>query len=276
MSHTIIRARRRHRFVIVDQHAVEDTRLSWAARGLLGYLLSRPDDWTVMVRDLQRRGDLGRDGIYRLLKELRGVGYVRFERTRDGSGRIRGGQYLVQEIPEESDRNSPERVDRDTPIPDSPALGNSRTTGFRSAEAIVKTHLASEHYRKGHNAEKKNEAIEFPTDVPAELRESARRLVAGLNPPLAQMVIDEWAGIMSVGAIRSSPLGCLRGLIKRASEGSYTPVHAVKVAQAREAQQPSVAGQEQSPCEPLLPGPIDDNNPLVKQLTQIARRHQQG
>jgi hypothetical protein len=87
VSHTIIRARRRHRFVIVDQHAVEDTRLSWAARGLLGYLLSRPDDWKVMVRDLQRRGDLGRDGIYRLLKELRAVGYVRFEQTRDGSGR---------------------------------------------------------------------------------------------------------------------------------------------------------------------------------------------
>jgi hypothetical protein len=101
-------------------------------------------------------------------------------------------------------------------------------------------------------------------------------LVAGLNPPLAQMVIDEWAGIMAAGAIRSSPLGCLQGLIKRASEGSFTPVHALKVAQAREAQQPALAGQERSPCEPLLPSPIDDNNPLVKQLRQIAQRHQQS
>ena len=45
MSNTIVRAARRHRFVIIDQRAIEDTRLSWAARGLLGYLLSRPDDW---------------------------------------------------------------------------------------------------------------------------------------------------------------------------------------------------------------------------------------
>jgi len=61
MSHTIIRARRRHRFVVLDQGAVEDTRLSWAARGLLGYLLSRPDDWKVLIGDLRKRGDLGRD-----------------------------------------------------------------------------------------------------------------------------------------------------------------------------------------------------------------------
>lgn len=82
MSQTIIRARRRHRFLIIDQRAIEDDRLSWAARGLLGYLLSKPDDWKVLVNDLRKRGDLGRDGIYRLLKELRTVGYARYVRLR--------------------------------------------------------------------------------------------------------------------------------------------------------------------------------------------------
>jgi len=93
MTQTIRRAARRHRFVIVDQAAVEDTRLSWAARGLLAYLLSRPDDWKVLVNDLKRRGNLGRDGIYALLRELRSAGYVRFERHRDPQGRMRGGTY---------------------------------------------------------------------------------------------------------------------------------------------------------------------------------------
>ena len=60
MSNTIIRAPRRHRFVILDQRAVDDTRLSWAARGLLAYLLSRPDDWRVLINDLRKRGDLAR------------------------------------------------------------------------------------------------------------------------------------------------------------------------------------------------------------------------
>ena len=90
MSQTIIRAPRRHRFVILDQQAVEDTRLSWAARGLLAYLLSRPDDWRVLINDLRKRGDLERDGIYKLLRELRDTGYVQFLRSRDEQGRIRG------------------------------------------------------------------------------------------------------------------------------------------------------------------------------------------
>ena len=33
--------------------SIEDERLSWAARGLLGYLLSKPDDWKVLVNDLE-------------------------------------------------------------------------------------------------------------------------------------------------------------------------------------------------------------------------------
>jgi hypothetical protein len=88
MSTTIIRAPRRHRFVIIDQRAIEDTSLSRAARGLLGYLLSRPDDWKVLVNDLRKRGDLGRDGIYRLLRELRHAGYMRFLRKRDRQGQV--------------------------------------------------------------------------------------------------------------------------------------------------------------------------------------------
>jgi len=40
MSNTIIRATRRDRYVTIEQHAIEDARLSWAARGLLAYLLS--------------------------------------------------------------------------------------------------------------------------------------------------------------------------------------------------------------------------------------------
>jgi len=97
MSNTIIRAPRRDRFLIIDQRAIEDERLSWAARGLLGYLLSKPDDMKVLVNDLRKRGNLGRDGIYRLLRELRDIGYIRFVRKRDRQGRIRGGTYIVRE-----------------------------------------------------------------------------------------------------------------------------------------------------------------------------------
>jgi hypothetical protein len=66
MSQKIHRAARRHQWLVIDKRTVEDVRLTWAARGLLAYLLSRPDDWEVLVKDLIKRGNLKRDGIYAL------------------------------------------------------------------------------------------------------------------------------------------------------------------------------------------------------------------
>ena len=54
MESTIKRSARRRQYVIIEQSVVEDSRLSWAARGILGYLLSRPDNWQIRVTDLSR------------------------------------------------------------------------------------------------------------------------------------------------------------------------------------------------------------------------------
>jgi len=69
MSTTIIRTTHRDRAFIIDRRTVENECLSWAARGLLIYLLSRTDGWTLRVEELSECGDLGRDGIYSLLHD---------------------------------------------------------------------------------------------------------------------------------------------------------------------------------------------------------------
>jgi hypothetical protein len=99
VSRTIIRAARRTRFAILDSRVIEDIRLSWSARGVLIYLLSRPDNWRVLVKDLQRRGDLRRDGIYAVLRELRLAGYFRFDRIRNEAGCVREERYVASEEP---------------------------------------------------------------------------------------------------------------------------------------------------------------------------------
>ena len=120
MSRTIIRAARRERFAILDSRVIEDGRLSWSARGVLIYLLSRPDNWRVLVKDLQRRGDLRRDGIYAVLRELRLAGYVRFERIRNEAGCVREGRYIVSEEPASS--LHPAKPDEAEPDPAQPDL----------------------------------------------------------------------------------------------------------------------------------------------------------
>ena len=43
----IIRAQRRETFTVVNNTAINDNRLSFRAKGVLVYILSKPDNWRV-------------------------------------------------------------------------------------------------------------------------------------------------------------------------------------------------------------------------------------
>lgn len=91
---SIIRAPRpTSNFYMLDKRISEDKRLGWAARGLLIYLLGKPDNWQVsipaLIKETAGAGfKTGRDGVYRILQELADVGYVRHERGVNGSAAI--------------------------------------------------------------------------------------------------------------------------------------------------------------------------------------------
>lgn len=233
MSNTIVRAPRRSRFVIIDQSAVEDNRLSWAARGLLGYLLSRPDDWKVLVNDLRKRGDLGRDGIYGLLKELRTTGYMRFERSRDAYGRIRGGRYTVQEIAGSPDPDLPDMVKPNPAAPHPASPGALPNTDLNLRETTTTTPTYTKESCGSSDFCNDDCELEFATWVPLELRAAALEKVARLKPSLAQLVIDEWSGIMTTDRIESSPLGYLHAMINRLEAGEFRLHYADEVAAIR-------------------------------------------
>jgi len=230
MSNTIIRAPRRDRFVVMDQRAVEDGRLSWAARGLLCYLLSRPDDWKVLVNDLRKRGNLGRDGIYRLLRELRTVGYARFLRLRDKNGRIRGGIYIIREVADSPDPELPDTVLPQTAVPGPANPGALPTTDLNLRRTTTTTPTTTKE-RSGSDNE--NYAVEFAWWIPAELQDAARTIVGGLDPAEGQIVIDEWAGCLAAESIDISPLGYLQAMVRRYREGNFGLAFAKDVADIR-------------------------------------------
>jgi len=230
MSNTIIRAPRRDRFVIIEQQAIEDERLSWAARGLLGYLLSRPDDWKVLVNDLRKRGDLGRDGIYKLLRELRALGYARYVRERDRQGRIRGGFYMIREIADSPHPDLPDTAEPQTAEPDPAIPGALPTTDLDLRRTTTTTPTTT---KECSSSENEPGAVSFAWWVPDELQDTALKLVAGLSPAEGQIVIDEWAGCMAAEFIDISPLGYLQAMVRRYREGRLTLVFARDVAEIR-------------------------------------------
>ncbi len=98
----IIRVRRcPNNFVTMDKTFLEDTRLSFKAKGILAYLLSKPDNWKVIVGNLVNSSTDGKKAIYSGLKELKDCGYYKKIPVRDENGRkILRWESTIYEIPE--------------------------------------------------------------------------------------------------------------------------------------------------------------------------------
>src|SRR6266404_2879402 len=98
----IIRHKHTGSFTVVPNAIFNDDRLSLTAKGLLGYLLSRPRNWEVRHDQLQRKLDIGRKLLSKLLNELREAGYLERdeEQGRDDQNRFTTLNYVVRDIPE--------------------------------------------------------------------------------------------------------------------------------------------------------------------------------
>lgn len=90
---------RDHGFLVVDRRVTEDSRLSWAARGILIYLLAKPDNWEIVIENLKNQGDLKRDAINKRLNELIDAGYMKRYQPRSRNGQMRNRIYEVFETP---------------------------------------------------------------------------------------------------------------------------------------------------------------------------------
>lgn len=97
----VIRVQKRpSSFVMMDKSFLEDTRLSYKAKGILAYLLSKPDNWKVIVGNLVNYSTDGKASVYAGLKELKECGYYEKIPIRNEQGtRITRWESTVYELP---------------------------------------------------------------------------------------------------------------------------------------------------------------------------------
>ena len=85
-------------YVMIDKKCLEDSHLSWKARGILAYLLSKPKDWEVLTCDLVAKSDNeGRAAIRSAMRELVACGYAALQPIQGEDGRMHGKRYTVSE-----------------------------------------------------------------------------------------------------------------------------------------------------------------------------------
>jgi hypothetical protein len=63
-------------FFQMTKKSIDDEKLTWAAKGMLAYFMSKPPDWRVIKADLINRSSDGRKTVDRILHELIDAGYV--------------------------------------------------------------------------------------------------------------------------------------------------------------------------------------------------------
>jgi hypothetical protein len=127
-------------FYILDKAISEDRRLSWSARGVLIFLLGKPDHWKVSIQNLINETEEAdphsrRDAIYKILAELQRVGYVSKTQPKHDDGSFGEIDYLVGETCSPL-TDIPETV----PLPDLPYTAEPLTADpyLVSTDVLVK------------------------------------------------------------------------------------------------------------------------------------------
>ena len=114
---SIVRKKHRNKpYVILDKRGLEDEGLSWKAKGILAYLISKPDDWQVYLKQLSTASTDGIDATRSGMKELVDAGYVRRQESKKENGKFAGHEYVVYEHPSlaEQDGGRPPNAARRT------------------------------------------------------------------------------------------------------------------------------------------------------------------
>lgn len=92
--------KRENPFVQLDKTFFEDENLQWESKGVLGYILSRPDNWKINQTDLTKRSSGGKGKVETALLDLMANGYVHWYSIRNEDGTIKEWVYDVYERPE--------------------------------------------------------------------------------------------------------------------------------------------------------------------------------
>jgi len=128
MSIIRVHKAQRERYVILDTTALNDPRLSYRAKGLHAYLMSKPDQWRVKISQLAQLSPReGREAITTALRELQEAGYLHRTRRHDVHGHI-GWETTVYETSRlatlNADEDAGETNGLESPSADQPDMAN--------------------------------------------------------------------------------------------------------------------------------------------------------
>jgi len=125
---TIVRiVKHERRYVSICNDVLEMENLSWEAKGLWSYLLSRPPNWEPNIAHLTAHFPSGKDRLYRIFQELEGVGLCSKTQERLPNGLMGKFLYTIYEDPQ-LNKSLPhtEKPEAEKPLAEKPTHNKDR------------------------------------------------------------------------------------------------------------------------------------------------------
>ena len=136
---------KKENFTSIHNKLINDSRISLKAKGIMLYMLSKPENWKYNPKEIAKNSKDGLDSVYSGIKELIEAGYI--SRTRHSDGTV---DYFVFEDIEENDIvdfSKKENPNRENPNRENPNRKNPdvyKRKNTNKERIIVNTELNKE------------------------------------------------------------------------------------------------------------------------------------
>lgn len=191
------------RFTILDNSVINDNRLSFRARGVLIWLLSKPADWRTRSEAIAAQSPKeGREAIRSAMRELRDAGYMVTERVQDPeTGRWSTITTVFEEPITEADTSVPPESRK--------PLGGELTDGGSGANTKDRSLRTKTNHHGGRGP--RQCLPERTSPLPAR----AKNALSEADPKVAELerAVHEGGLAISFGRIRPAALDDILSLV---------------------------------------------------------------
>lgn len=190
---TILRKRLSAGWTGMPNETIRDRSISFRATGLLAFLLSMDDGWSMDSRIVAaRKGREGRDAVRTAMKELRAAGYVKLENARSPDTGQFQTEIVVSDVPMFTGLFAVESPAPDNPAPGEPAPADPPLAGRAPDPQAVKEVPSKEKLEKLFGPSSDEEVPDAPGTVADRARGCRLTRDFVVTDEMQSWAMEEW------------------------------------------------------------------------------------
>jgi hypothetical protein len=188
------------RFASIPNELLNRRDLSLKAKGLFGYIQSKPDNWTFTIKSMSLQLKEGKESIQSAIKELEDCGYLERKHQKDKSGMFTHYIYVLINNPDKTIGESSKRKNQQLGNPVAIRKKEESKNNTSSKEEDVSAHTGADsakHIETETHKKHKAHPDQSPTpsadqDCSTSLSERVSSTTQPTPPPDSVFDADEW------------------------------------------------------------------------------------